>query len=115
MERKPIRQGDVLLMPIDSVPENARIAKERYTDRGLMVMDGEVTGHIHVLPETEDNFLYEGEDGNIYIRADVDTELRHDCPGQEMPDHYTLPLAAGAYVFMPQCELLAGDVRQVRD
>ena len=46
--RKPQRQGDVLLIPTDSIPEGTKPAKRDSRGR-LVLAEGEVTGHAHVI------------------------------------------------------------------
>jgi hypothetical protein len=46
-KRKPIRQGDVLLIPISRIPKNTKpVARE---DGRLILAHGEITGHAHAI------------------------------------------------------------------
>jgi hypothetical protein len=119
-----LRQGDVLLMPLSSAPTRwgvntndvKSVDDERaLKGRGKVILEGEITDHIHLLPEYDDTVFMENEKGDLIIRTNSDTELRHDCPGQAKPDHDTIPVEMGEYLFVPQCEWLAGNVRQVKD
>ena len=78
-----------------------------------MIADGEVTGHAHVL-DVATTVLHD-VNGEMYVEVLAPTELRHDCPGQTVPDHNPLPLAPGVFKYVPQCEEFAGDIRKVID
>jgi hypothetical protein len=43
-----IRQGDVLLVPVDGIPTDGTVRVERLADRHLLA-EGEATGHAHVV------------------------------------------------------------------
>jgi len=71
-----IRQGDVLLIPIDSVPKGA---KSRKKDRGRVVLAyGEVTGHAHVIDDraTLPAELFDTDRGAVLVVA-PGSELVH--------------------------------------
>lgn len=118
-----IRQGDVLLIPSTQVPSSWKVQNDTLTEansrtlkgRGKVILEGEITNHIHLLPEYDDSVFYENESGDLIIKANSDTEIRHDCPGQEKPDHDTLPVSKGEYLFVPQCEWISEDIRSVWD
>ena len=95
-QRKPIRQGDVLLIPVKRIPGKTR-AVDRHHNR-LVLAEGEVTGHSHAIldagaelvtaegaAELEAMYLLVGpqpvslvheEHGTIEIPADTNWEVR---------------------------------------
>ena len=55
-DMRPLRQGDVMLIPVDKLPANA--IKQRAKDLRIVLQYGEVTGHAHAIhlmdyPKTE--------------------------------------------------------------
>lgn len=78
-----IRQGDVLLVRVSTLPENRR---SKLPENGRIVMEyGEATGHAHVLdPGAVKAYDLVSEAGGIVGQAIVvleDTELRHEEHG----------------------------------
>jgi hypothetical protein len=70
----PIRQGDVYLAPVSSLPEKMKVLN-RDRDRVVLAY-GEVTGHAHAIHEGGCALL-EAEDGARFLHVD-DVELRID-------------------------------------
>lgn len=75
MERKIIRQGDILLRPVDSVPEGG----ERTSAKELTIALGEATGHHHTLyPTTKQaRATLIKIEGREFIDVDPGYFLRH--------------------------------------
>jgi hypothetical protein len=93
-----IRQGDVLLVPVDSVPE-AVVPVARENGR-LVLAEGEMTGHAHVI-EAEQVELVTAEQANqlyLLVHGSDSVELLHE-------EHSTLPVEAGMYRVVQQREL----------
>lgn len=71
--RGQIRQGDVLLKPVE--PQRlegcSEIAREQIT-----LAEGEVTGHAHVV-ENPLAFLYEHPEGGRFLQVGEATEIKH--------------------------------------
>jgi len=89
------RQGDVLLVPVKELPENARPVP----DWDGTVALGEVTGHRHRLidaPEAEATLLTT-EEGERFLRLVHGAPLRHE-------EHGTIDLPPGLYRLPPQHE-----------
>ena len=78
--RRVIIQGDVMLWPVDSIPDGAEQAPG---DRHVLAY-GERTGHAHVLHGAA---LWTA-DGERYVQAVADAEavLRHEDHGPDVPD-----------------------------
>ncbi len=73
-----IRQGDVLLVEVDSIPESAKVVKP--TDRGIVFAEGAVTGHAHRIPRRHAGGAqhYRTETDAQYMRATAPVPLRHE-------------------------------------
>lgn len=109
-----IRQGDVLIISVDKLPENCKKAKAIGNNQVLAY--GEATGHCHAIPK-EDCELYEANDNILALakkhgitdaravthglRIVVDnTKLRHGTPSKLFtdPDHTDIKLPKGDYL-----------------
>ena len=92
-----IRQGDVLLVPVDRVPDAVvPVARE---DGRLVLAEGEVTGHAHVIEAEQAELVTAEEARELYllVHGDDAVELTHE-------EHSTLPVEAGAYRVVRQRE-----------
>jgi len=78
-----VRQGDIKLERIESIPKGAKILKDK------ILAYGEITGHTHRFKEPKNIERYEfGE--NTYLRVYADTPLIHE-------EHNTLIIPVGDY------------------
>lgn len=68
-----IVQGDVFLVK-GKIPKGA--SKKTATKRGLVLAEGEATGHAHCITESAAE-LYE-HNGILYLRASVPVSLKHE-------------------------------------
>jgi hypothetical protein len=99
MTRKSIPQGDVYLIPIKMIPEEAVIIDP--TD-GVFIIAHSETGHSHVIKERPDIKQFSGMDmfqGFLEIGSDELTELIH------LRSHHThraQPILPGAYLIQRQ-------------
>jgi hypothetical protein len=92
--RQPIRQGDVILVPVDTIPDSATRARRSKTIR---LAEGEVTGHHHVLELLNANdaelLIVPGdaaEMNRIFLNVLTEVELTH-------PEHDTIVVKPGKY------------------
>lgn len=102
-----LRQGDVLLVPVDRVPEGL---KEIPLEDGRIVLaHGEATGHMHVI-EGEAQFLAEDlEDfDRRFLMVEEEAELVHD-------EHDTITVPPGEYEVRRQREYDGLEERMVSD
>lgn len=76
------QQGDVLLFPIDSLPEGLENSKTK------VVQEGEHTGHAHRLAEGE--VFLDKKTNTKFLRLVEDTAISHE-------EHKTINLPAGNY------------------
>ena len=104
---KTIRQGDVLLIPVNTMPED--LEEMEYKDRAV-VMEGEATGHCHAFYDGGVK-LYRAPKAArpSYLRV-VETEafLRHE-------EHETAKVPPGIYQIPQQSEYTPGELRRVTD
>jgi hypothetical protein len=89
-----VRQGDLLLIPVAAMPEQAR---ELGSGR-LVLAEGEATGHVHVIDD-ERASLHAGFGGARYLRVvgDAPVLLVHE-------EHDPLPLPPAVYEVRQQRE-----------
>ncbi len=102
------RQGDVLLVAINSIPANARTEVAR--DNGRIVLAyGEVTGHAHAIHDTEAVLLAapDTEDRFLRIMDASGVELTHE-------EHATIALPPGDYLVRRQREYTSADMAPIR-
>ena len=94
------RQGDILIVKISSIPENATKRKSR------VLAEGEATGHLHELDSGE---VYE-KDGVLYFRVSNEkpSTLLH-------PEHKVIIFEPGAYKVVQQREYKPRGWVSVRD
>jgi hypothetical protein len=73
------RQGDVFFQQISEIPDNCEPVKR--TDRGLVLAEGEATGHAHAVLEA-DCELFE-ENGTLYLKVgESGAVVQHEEHGQ---------------------------------
>lgn len=95
------RHGDVLIIPINEMPQNVQATTSR------VLAEGEATGHAHRLL---------GE-GTLYLTANGELILRNDKPVAVVhEEHARIELPPGTYEVRRQKEYQPGAVPQnVRD
>lgn len=100
-----IIQGDVVIEAAD-IPENAKAVAP--VARGVVLAEGEVTGHAHVMaPATTRQFMVGDQ---MFIAVDSATDLVHE-------EHDTATIPAGTYKVGIQREYdpFAEEARRVAD
>lgn len=116
MQPHSIRQGDIYLIAIDParVPADAR-PQPRDPQRGLILAEGEVTGHHHAVLERDAELLR--ADGPS-VADQVDAWLRTGASGAQLrhPEHGTITLQPDTtYVVVRQREYHPEQLRRVAD
>lgn len=101
-----IRQGDVLLLAVDSLPEGEYREIAPVNGR-LIVAEGEATGHAHVL-EGDSARMVEFADGERYILVDAPVPMTHD-------EHDAAQLSRPTYRVVHQREYAPMEIRRVID
>jgi hypothetical protein len=100
------RQGDVLLVAINSIPANARTEVAR--DNGRIVLAyGEVTGHAHAIHDTEAVLLAAPDTEDRFLRIMATVALEHE-------EHATIMLPPGDYITRRQREYTSADMAPIR-
>jgi hypothetical protein len=107
---KMIRQGDVLLVPIDRIPVEAKIAPER--GRRFILAKGEQTGHHHSIAFSDRVAMFreDGSGGGLFLSVTgaAPAALEHQ-------EHSTLDIQPGKYAVVIQRTYHAGVGRRVAD
>lgn len=96
------RQGDVMLRRVDALPGDFKA--DGVTKTNLMVAEGEVTGHSHVLEGEVKEFMDELE--RRFVELSAETPLTHQ-------EHSTIAVPPGLYEIVRQREY-APEVGEVR-
>lgn len=105
-----IRHGDVLLVPVNAVPDGTTAVRRK---RGRLVLaEGEVTGHAHVI-EAEDVRLVTREEAEelrmwLLVETAEPVDLTHE-------EHATLAIPPGAYEVRIKREYSPEEIRNVAD
>lgn len=102
-DMRPLRQGDVLLLPIKSIPTGANDITPK--DR-IVLAYGEVTGHAHAIARGGVALLERG--GSRFLDVKEATHLRHE-------EHAEIPLPPGGYQVITQVEYTPEALRNVAD
>jgi len=106
--KRTYRQGDVLIIATDHIPDGAATVRR---DRGRVILAyGEVTGHAHAIDHPDATLLaHEAlKDRFLQVLAAGGVELRHE-------EHATITLPPGDYVVRRQREYTPEAIRQVAD
>jgi len=106
---KPIRQGDVLLIPVKALPKDA-IAQAPKGNKVILAY-GEVTGHHHrfeFLDTSHNVKLFHGSGGARYLEVAAPADLLHE-------EHDTARVPPGKYLIPTQVEYTPAELRRVAD
>ena len=96
------RHGDVLLAPVDRIPENA------VRRPGSVLARGEATGHSHRMQDAQSGTLFDA-DGVGYLSVSANSALLiHD-------EHDPISLPRGFYRFWLQREYSPKEIRRIID
>lgn len=102
------RQGDVLIIPVKSIPKTAEpIAREQ----GRVVLaHGEVTGHAHAIRDKQAALFRDPKLAAIFmhVSGDASVNLEHD-------EHGTIEIPPGSYEVRRQKEYSPQEIRTVAD
>ena len=111
MAEQMYRQGDVLLIKVDTVPQNAKPAK----GGPVVLAYGELTGHAHEI-KAKHAKLFERA-GDRFLRLEKAAVLDHTQHGivVKHPDHNPITLPSGVYRVVRQAEYSPEEIRNVAD
>lgn len=90
-----IRQGDVLLVPVEPRILEGCNTVDRVDGR-IVLAEGEVTGHAHVVKE-ELSELYVADSGDVFLQNGAEADLTHE-------EHDTITLPPGTFKVIQQKE-----------
>lgn len=108
--RKMLRQGDVLLVPVEGIPADAASAERDEANRIVLAV-GEKSGHAHAIRDASVTaFRNESAAEDPANRALVDfimvggsgATLKHEYVDERKADHEPIALAPGAYRVVQQ-------------
>lgn len=99
-----IRQGDVLLMKCDKLPDGLK--KIRPVNGRLVLAEGEATGHAHTI-EAKSATLF-GVDESMVVVVNEPTTIQHQ-------EHSAIEIAPGQYWVVRQREYTPKEIRRVMD
>jgi hypothetical protein len=107
--QKIYRQGDVMFIPCDNIPQGTKRANGT-------VAYGEVTGHSHRLADLATADVFECGDG-LYVRVSEDGISINGQPGCSFihEEHGPINLPPGSYKVGMQREYSPADRRIIRD
>lgn len=103
---KMYRQGDVLIVPVKTLPKGRAEVKSGVPGRVVLAY-GEVTGHHHSI-EKEDATLTEFEGATYLEVAEALADLEHQ-------EHSTIQIPKGKYRVIRQREYTPEAIRNVAD
>ena len=102
---QPIRQGDVILIPVDSAAEVPTQVGEKLPH--LTLAEGEVTGHSHRISQGEAELR--DRDGTLYLTITSDSAtLTHE-------EHRPIQVPQGNWIVRIQRQYEPGDWSYVED
>ena len=105
-----VRHGEVILKPVDSIPEGAVLSE---TIKSKIVAHSE-TGHHHVL-EADTDFKIYTLMGDTYIEIPSVATLRHEKTGKDVHAPHKIAPAIYKIVVKNEFDYFAGAIRAVRD
>jgi hypothetical protein len=111
MDSNVFRQGDVLLVPVTTVPADAKTVEPGV--RGHVLMEGEATGHAHTIAPADGITLVTREQADelrmwLTIETAGPAPLVHD-------EHATIAVPPGAYEVIRQVEYTPEQLNPVHD
>ncbi len=105
-----VRQGDVLLRRVESIPEAAKVAekKDQAGNHRIVLAYGEVTGHAHAIHDLDSVDVFVTGDGVMYLQVKEEAKLQHE-------EHGMIALPPGNYERTIQREYSPEAIRNVAD
>lgn len=103
-----VRQGDVLITTVLSLPKEAILTEVGENDGNKVVLaEGEATGHSHTV-KREKVKPYSTPTGELYLEVLFPVEVEHQ-------EHAPITLQPGKYKVVRQMEYWMDEVRKVSD
>jgi len=107
---KVIRQGDVCLIPVNTIPKDAKVQKPDHPLKVILAL-GEATGHHHrfeFMDKSHNVKLYVAAGGARYLHVEAPANLLHE-------EHSTARVPPGKYLLPRQVEYSPAALRNVAD
>lgn len=103
--KRLLRQGDVLLVPVDELPQDSLAVDEDHAAREHVLAEGEATGHSHVLEGTDVRrvVLHRSQRWAPPLRWTY-VVVEHDGAILKHEEHLPIPVEAGVYEVRRQRE-----------
>ena len=88
---KILRQGDVLLIPVDTIPDGTKTVSRDQRGR-LVLAEGEITGHAHAIVDESCELVTADEAAELYllVHGTEPVDLLHE-------EHATISVPPGQY------------------
>lgn len=102
--RNQYRQGDVLVTPIDKIPDKAKVVK----GKRVVLAEGEATGHMHAIDYKPKQMEVLADGPQLYLRVKAPVVLTHQ-------EHAPATIEPGDYIVVRQVEVWLDEVRRVAD
>lgn len=100
------RQGDVCLIEVQNIPRDAKATKA--DKRGVVLMEGEQTGHHHRFKDNGDVMLLERNGGERFVRVKKPSALTHE-------EHDAIMFTGKKFQQVFQVEDYGQEIRRVVD
>lgn len=100
------RQGDVLIMKVDEVPEDARRVPRE--DGRIVLAHGEATGHAHAVLERDAKLFEVDDTDERFLEIVQHADVVHE-------EHDPVRLEPGSYKVVRQREYSPAEIRYVAD
>lgn len=106
MTIKSWRQGDVALIEVSGIPVDAKpVATDK---RGIVLMEGEATGHHHRFDDDGNVALLERSTGERFVTVEKPSPLKHE-------EHDAIMFTGKKFQQVFQVEDFGAEVRAVHD
>jgi len=91
-DMRPYQQGDVLIKPVEQIPNESNLKAVNPVNGNLILAEGEVTGHFHGIPSDGNVALLENpETEEVYLKiAEKPATVTHQ-------EHHAITMEPGIY------------------
>jgi hypothetical protein len=104
------QQGDVIIKRIDSLPSGINEVEKDFKGRGIVLAEGEHTGHFHGIADTNSAVLYENGEDLRFLEVKDGVTLTHQ-------EHGHINITEGIYEVgvVREADHLSEEIRKVQD
>lgn len=113
MKQETVRHGEVILLPVNSLPEKANLRE--YTDEAIIAHSE--TGHHHILKTKakEAVKIYTTLDGETFVEVGDIAQLLHRKTGKNVHKAHTVNPGVYKIVLKKEFNYYEGVLKRVRD